>query len=528
MDRMVLFLAVLGGFVAVGSASGVEPAWKVEKWDEGRQLVWANPGTGGKFGEAANWKENGRTAKSAPDRNTDILLPKASEHYIVKGGRVNQVRHVLIEKNGELQGGHRNELEIWGNVDVKDGGDIHWISIRGDHDTYFHIENAVFPGNGRVYRHTSKRLPREKACNSQISHKFQIAKIGTKSVEFIGNVGVSDEVMLQHGKCIISGDFRFSGATNKGAFEVYDGGILEIQSGGRIAPFINTNRKCVYNINIYRNGVLQAGSPERPITEDAYVCLGFAENDKPGRSGLYAALGSMIRVYSANPKKARMVFTSITSVDGFTDGQGRPVGRKSEKARGNKGVMLQLAGDVQLDGAHFDYIMEDGIGLFDEDMAKGWKNVTFGNKCASSSAKNLIAKMKADPNSYYHGRGDQKSEYGLTVKAMASMSKYLGEYEPFQLRTTPENTKIRKVGSGGNQIETPVAVIFDEPVKVEIKTKVPGAKIRYTTDGTEPTGSSPAYTGMPIKLSKTTKLTVKAYKKGVGFSPTYTTTYVIQ
>ncbi|MDF7826630.1 chitobiase/beta-hexosaminidase C-terminal domain-containing protein [Pontiellaceae bacterium B12227] len=508
------------------SAVAVEPLWKLEKWDEGRQLVWANPGEGGEFGVAENWKENGKTAKTAPDRETDILLPKASKNYIVKGNRQNQVRHVVIEKNGELQGKHRNELEIWGNVDVKDGGDIHWISIRGDHDTYFNIEDAVFPGKGRVYRHTSKRLPKEKSCNSQISHKFQIAKIGTKSVEFLGNVGVSDEVMLQHGKCIISGDFRFSGATNKGAFEVYDGGILEIQGGGRIAPFINTNAKGVYNINIYRNGVLQAGSPERPLTEDAFLCLGFAENDKPGRSGLYAALGSFIRVYSANPKKARLVVTSITSVDDFTDGQGRKVGNPNEKAKDNKGVAMQLAGDVQLDGVHFDYIMEDGIGLFNKDVSKDWKNVTFGKHCASTSANNLIAKMEADPNSYYHGRGDQKSEYGLTLKAMTSMSRHLGEYEPFQLNALPANTKIRKVGKGGNQIETPVAVIFDEPVKVEIKTKVPGAKIRYTTDGSEPTGKSPAYTA-PIKLNKTTKLTVKAYKKGVGFSPTYTTTYVI-
>lgn len=518
---VVTFLLIVSGV-----SHAVEPLWKLEQWTEGRKLEWANPGTSGGFGEAANWKENGKPAESAPDRETDVLLPKSTKHYIVKGSRVDQVRHVVIEDNGELQGSHRNELEIWGNVDVKHGGDIHWISIRGDHDTYFNIEDAVFPGKGRTYRHTSKRLPKEKACNSQISHKFQIAKIGTKSVEFVGNVGVSDEVMLQHGKCIISGDFRFSGATNKGAFEVYDGGILEIQSGGRIAPFINSNRKSVYNINIYRNGVLQAGSPERPLTEDAFVCLGFAENDKPGRSGLYAALGSFIRVYSADPKKARLVVTSITSVDGFTDGQGRSVGDAGEKAKGNKGVMLQLAGDVQLDGAHFDYIMENGIGLFNEDAAKSWKNVTFGKKCASTRPQNLITKMKADPNSYYHGRGDQKSEFGLTVKAMSSMSKHLGEYEPFQLKALPENTKLRKVGSGGNQIETPVAVIFDEPVKVEIKTRVPGAKIRYTIDGSEPTGKSPAYTA-PFKLNKTTKLTVKAYKKGVGFSPTYTTTYVI-
>ncbi|QBG48178.1 hypothetical protein EGM51_12540 [Verrucomicrobia bacterium S94] len=525
--KLRFLLGILVGLGGISGVKAVEPLWKQETWDEGRQLVWANPGTSGEVGDTSNWTENGKTASAPPDRNTDILLPASEKYYVVTGSRKHQVRHVVIEENAELKGRHRNELEIWGNVDVKEGGWIHFISIRGDKDTYFNIEESVFPGDGRVYRHCSKNPPKEKCCNSQISHKFQIGKIGTKSVEFLSNVGVSDEVMLQHGKCIISGDFRFSGATNKGAFEVYDGGILEIQSGGRLAPFINDNRKAVYNVNIYRNGVLQAGSPERPLTEDAYLCLGFAVNDKPGRSGLYAALGSMIRVYSENPKKARLVVTSITSVDDFTDGQGREVGRAGEKADDEKGVMLQLAGDVQLDGVHFDYIAEDGIGLFDEDAVKTWKNVTFGKKCASSNPKKLVAEMKADPNSYYHGRGDQRSEYGLTLKAMASMNQHLGVYEPFQLRTLPENTTVRKVGKGNNQIETPVAVIFDEPVEVEVRTRVPGAKIRYTTDGTEPGAQSPAYT-KPIKLTKTTKLTVKAYKKGVGFSPTYTTTYVIR
>lgn len=416
------------------------------------------------------------------------------------------------KKNAELVGKHRNELEIWGNVDVKEDGWIHFISIRGDKDTYFNIEDSVFPGDGRTYRHCSKWPPKERCCNSQISHKFQICKIGTKSVEFLSNVGVSDEVMLQHGKCIISGDFRFSGATNKGAFEVYDGGILEIQSGGRIAPFINDNRKAVYNINIYRNGVLQAGSPERPLTEDATLALGFAVNDKPGRSGLYAALGSFIRVYSADPRRARLVVTSITADKDFVDGQGRKVGDRSERAKGNKGVMLQLAGDVKLNGVHFDYIAENGIGLFDEDSFHDWNNVSFGSKCASRSERDLVTKMKADPNSYYHGRGDQKSEYGLTLKAVSSMNQHLGEYDPFQLQALPENTKLRKVGSGNNQLETPIAVVFDNSVMVEIDCKVPGAQIRYTTDGTKPTGKSPAYNG-PFRLTETTKLTVRAYKK---------------
>jgi hypothetical protein len=82
-------------------------------------------------------------------------------------------------------------------------------------------------------------------------------------------------------------------------------------------------------------------------------------------------------------------------------------------------------------------------------------------------------------------------------------------------------------------LKTPVAVVFHEPVvfrepiDVTIQTRVPGAKIRYTLDGTEPTKDSPVYEG-PIHLEKTTKITAKAYKPGVGFSPVFSTTYVFE
>lgn len=526
MYTLLKALQIFTLLIFINNVSASTPAWKLEKWEKGRQLVWANPGKSGKFGDAKNWKENGRTADKAPDRETDILLPESSKEYQVKGSRSNQVRHVVIEKNAELMGGHRNELEIWGNVDVKAGGWIHFISIRGDKDTYFDIEDSKFPGDGRVYRHCSKKLPKSKCCNSQISHKFQICKIGTKSVEFLSNVGVSDEVMLQHGKCIISGDFRFSGATNKGAFEVYDGGILEIQSGGRIGSFTADNKKKVYNINVYRNGVVQAGSPDRPLTSDAYLCLGFANNKQPGVSGLYMALGSFMRVYSADPRKARLVITSTSSVEGFTDGSGRSMYNAGKKASGDNGIALQLAGDVQLNGVLFDYVMKDGIALYEPEIAKTWTNVSYGKNNAGS-ASSLISKMKADPNSYYHGRGDQKSEWGLTEKAVDSMMKHLGKYDPFQLQMTPENIELKTIGKGGQAIKTPIAVVFNKPVEVKIHCKVPGAKIKYTIDGTEPTAKSPTYNGS-IKLSETTRLTVKAFKQGVGYSPTVTTSYVFK
>ncbi|MEM9444976.1 MAG: chitobiase/beta-hexosaminidase C-terminal domain-containing protein [Verrucomicrobiota bacterium] len=504
-----------------------KPLWQLEEWSKGRQLVWAKPGKKGALKSPQNWLENGKPAKKAPDRETDIILPAADRYYIVSATRQDQVRHVTIEENAELAAGSRNAIEVWGNVDVKDGGWISNVSIRGDKDTYFNIEESKFAGNGRIYHHVTNKLGIDKRCNSRIAHKFQVSKIGTKSVEFLSNVGVSDEVMLQHGKVIISGDFRYSGATNKGAFEVFDGGILEIQSGGALATMINANGKSVYNVNVYRNGVLQAGSPERPLTEDAYLYLGFANNRKPGTTGLYTALGSFIRVYSKDPEKARLVITSVTSNPEIKDGQGRPMGQKDEKASGRKGIMLQLGGDVKLNGVHFDYLAKGGIGLSDPKIASKWENITYGNHNASSNRKDLISKMKADPNSYYHKRGDQKSEWGMTEMAIKSMNKHLSEYEPFQLKAIPENTQMKKVGEGKEQIKTPIAKIFNDSVEVEIQSKVPGAQIKYTTDGSLPDASSPTYTS-PFSLTETSKLTVRAYKKGVGFSPTYTTTYVIE
>lgn len=138
----------------------------------------------------------------------------------------------------------------------------------------------------------------------------------------------------------------------------------------------------------------------------------------------------------------------------------------------------------------------------------------------------LFGKLAANPNAYYHGRGsDQKSEYGLTTRALVSMQEYLEQSDPFRLKTLPPNTKMKNVDRGN--MKTPVAVIFAKSVAVTIETRVPGAKIRYTLDGTEPDKNSPLYEGS-ILIERTTKLTAKAYKPGIGFSPVFTTTYVIE
>lgn len=677
-NHLLVALTLIVNLPAVGMTQS-QPAYETETWELGRSLIWAHPGQDGALADPNNWlRTDGSVATSPPGRYTDVRLPPAKSLYRVRGRRTDQVRHLTVERNGLFGGKHRDEVEVWGNVHLKAGGFAYYVSVRGDKHTFFKLDASEFPTpeNKRVVHHTSRFVGLDRRCQGHIAHKFQVCKYGSASVELIGKFGISDEIMVQHGRLIVSDELRFSGATGKGALEVFDGGILEIQSGACVAPFTPDNRKCVYNVNIYRNGMLQAGSPERPLTRDARLLLGYAEQDKPGRSGLYAAIGSMLRVYSADPKTARLVISATSSDPSFFDGQGERVGDPNQGAQGNTGIALQLAGDMHLNGVHFDYVCQGGIGVVGAQPPPTWSHVTWGSHNASAPPV-LFGELAAKADVYYHPRTDQQSEYGLTLRAVAEMKAHLEEMDPFRLRTLPPSTTppstlrhcrpvlqvntatgtksfppkhdaflqngqpsnsvylrvrpgnriaylkfnvsglsadvrdatlrltesgdpgrgtlrvyrgshnnwteetitadnapdkagevdshtgavdagqaiafnlsslvkqdgvysfIIEMDRGGNDVSfaskenkgygtmiRPETVIFNEPIDVNIQTRVPGAKIRFTLDGSEPVKTSALYTG-PIRLTKTTRVTAKAYKPGVGFSPVFSTTYVI-
>lgn len=65
---------------------------------------------------------------------------------------------------------------------------------------------------------------------------------------------------------------------------------------------------------------------------------------------------------------------------------------------------------------------------------------------------------------------------------------------------------------------TPGSGTFDQPVDVTITSATPGAQIRYTLDGTEPTADSPVYTGA-IRLTGSTTVKAGALAPGMDPSP---------
>ena len=72
----------------------------------------------------------------------------------------------------------------------------------------------------------------------------------------------------------------------------------------------------------------------------------------------------------------------------------------------------------------------------------------------------------------------------------------------------------------------PASGIYSGPLSVTIGTSTPGATIRYTTNGTDPTAASTAYTG-PIYISATTTVRARAFAAGMNPSTVNAATYTI-
>lgn len=491
------------------------PEYMDQQWPAAALYVWADPGRSGSFDEPGNWRVDGKPAASAPDENVDVWLPDADNAYKVNAGRQQSVRHLTVGRNAGIQGAHRGELSIWGNGWIKDGGYAYYIAFRGPGHSFFRIDNAELPAPDNKVRfgHTGRGGGFD--ARTQLSHKLQICKYGDGSVEFIGDMGVSDEIMVQFGRLIVNGDLRWSGATNKGALEIYDGAVVELRSGARIGAMTNTNGKSVYNLDIYRNGTLQAGSPHRPLNADAKVLLGVGPDSPPGKVGLFAAAGSMIRVYSSDPTRHRLVFAAANAEDDFHDGNGRPLG-------GDGATVLQLAGDVQFDGVAFDHMHAGGIKLLDPDLPRTWKHVSYGPNNAAQGEK-LFDKLTENANVYYHDRGDARSEWGLTKKAVASMEAYMQQNDSYRLGSSPPAADAAQ----DTKLDRPQAVAYRQPIDVELTCALDGAKIYYTLDGSEPTDKATLY-ARPIRLTETTRVRVRAYAPGREPSAVYSVSYVVE
>jgi hypothetical protein len=445
MRRSGGWLMVAGAMMLMAFGAGAgeaakagRPAFETETWPATRKLVWADPGKGGAMNMPKNWTEGGKPAVKPPDKDTDLDLPDSDTPYVVapasSGRPLAACRHLTIGRNAAMVGPDRSgTFEVWGNLWVKTGGMVHYVNIAGTKNTFARMDGAEYPveGDQAIYRFTDRIKDRNNPwafhSRTHIHHKMMVTKFEGGSVEFLGKMGIGDELYVCRGKMIIGPDaeFRYNGVTGKGTFEVFDGATLELQSGATLATYFNESAHNVFQVSVYKGGTIQAGSPERPIAKDAYLLLGFGRKATgSGAAGLYSAEGSKIRVYSSDPAKARLVLSSITSRADFRDGKGKLIGKPEEAASGDKaGIEMHLAGDVDLDGVLFDYVRAGGIRMKDVQARANWSPVVYGGHNAAAGDA-LYAPLAIKGDTYYHER--RENRFFEVMNTLTDMQKETG------------------------------------------------------------------------------------------------------
>jgi hypothetical protein len=106
---------------------------------------------------------------------------------------------------------------------------------------------------------------------------------------------------------------------------------------------------------------------------------------------------------------------------------------------------------------------------------------------------------------------------------LAELIVYDRALSPSERRSVEEylRAKYRIANMATPPVISPNGGLFGGSVLVSMNTQTPGAEIRYTLDGSEPTGSSPLYTA-PFSLSQSTTVKAKSFHASLQDSTTMT------
>lgn len=320
-----------------------------QRWPAARLLVWA--GGDGKFMDPTRWLEDGKPAAAPPDENTDVVLPPAAEVYNVSAVKA-RCRHLTIGRNASVvgqKGSGVRGINVFGNCWVRAGGRIFFISPVGEGHTFLRRDDDP----------DAKPWRERPFAEYGIGDKMTVTKYGEGSVEFLGVMGLADEIYFAGGTSIVGpgAEIVFSCLTGNGTLEVYDGGTLQLQGGGAVTIARPTAE---YSVSVYEGGAFQAGSPERPITRDCHVRVGPNQR----RAGFFCAEGAVVRTHSADPEKARLVFES----------------HKPGEALEAGGIRIIFQGEARLDGVLFDQVTAGGVLVGDLSVTDTWGHVYFGER----------------------------------------------------------------------------------------------------------------------------------------------------
>jgi len=404
------------------ASAQVKPAYTTQKWDPPKRLlVWKNlngqpknttfessdgklkfPGTNFK-GDIENWLVLGEPLVGDKlDRDTDIICPGAGldKLYYVNmpdGGSI--FRHLVVENYARIG---FPSMNVWGNCWIHERGRqnltrVSGVEFLGPFHTF--IKNAR-PSLAEFCRGGGNPEATPQTWDKSgyvLAQYIGVKKDKTASVEFLGTFVSGDKFRVYSGACILGPDSSVHSDTRNGDV-VYKDGSLHLMDGALLGKM----KAFPLYVSLEVHGVLTAGLPDRPLTRDATIMLGkkdYAGVMGCGPEGDFSALmvlpGGQMRVHSADPKMARLVFQSAGFFDQSVDNLAMSCAPWNidgpRYASLPKRIETTFLGDVVLDGVLFKDLHRGGIRLKDAGMTKAWPNVVFDASCQSQKAEDNYA-----------------------------------------------------------------------------------------------------------------------------------------
>ncbi len=398
-------------------------------WPKARLLIW--PHAGRSFGrgepkpdplDPASWIDaaTGQPADTAPDMNTDLLLPDADRPYRVslKGQKNRACRHLTVGRNAIFEPGGGGSLAVFGNVWIRPGGTLYvyrTLKLAGGRNTFFrndwpadgklkklHDTGAIVtfdPANPRKPNPWSWRTNR----TPSVCHFFQHDKPGA-TTEFIGYSSTRDEARVLAGTLIVGRDSRFlcGGAA---MLDVAKGAAIALMDGAMTGKTVNQFGSCCR----VSGGSITAGLPDRPIKRDARLGFGYSNwmnltfpDQKKGRRGnsydygrFSATLSGRLVAYPAKGSDARLVIGwQRISAGGGGRGVNKTDGFNQAFAKLQPKITIWVDPSAEVENVRFEDLHRGGIVVPDAAAVEKWKNVTFGDGCLSTDPKELIREYK--------------------------------------------------------------------------------------------------------------------------------------
>ena len=378
-----------------------------ERWPKARLLVWAHPGKSGSPRvrnaldptDPANWLVDGKTPqKVVLDENTDLLLPASETRYTIgfRGTPIREVlRHVTIEAGAQFVGGGDGRgRKVYGNVWIRKGGKLYAqgaTDFLGGRHTFFRNDNVLANPTGERKRDLHR-------C----SQYFTFNKENGRSVEFLGIVTVLDEFRIYGCTVIVGRDSTLQPGRNASP-TIDRGGVLALLDG---ATFESWNNDFGTPEIVVRDGAIQGGLPDRPLTRSCTYGLAFKNHTKAVyatasekvrqrqlvRVPAMVVLKGALRSFTHDPSKARLVFTEMANQDicprPGSERYQKEVGRWPEKKELfawlmtlPRGLDCFLGKEVAVDAVEFDHFRKGGFLCQDPEARKSWTNVVFGPHC---------------------------------------------------------------------------------------------------------------------------------------------------